>query len=131
MAVTDSSLDGGVMSLPPIAMTDKETLGHETLHLFGMVDRYALITMNGQELEAPLRADESDPLSAGGGKIAEGDVGFALEAIDPLRSLSDTDLRIELNNVEKIIESGRDPDSMIKKRHDFTDKTIKTAEDLD
>ena len=129
------------MSLPPVAMTQPGVLGHETLHLFGMVDRYALISgkEKGKELEAPLRADESDPLSGGekdpqtglGGKIAEGDVGFALEAIDPDRSISDTDVRIELKRLEKVIQTGRDPDSMIKKRQDFNDKTIKTAEDLD
>jgi hypothetical protein len=45
--------------------------------------------------------------------------------------MSPIDIQQELDQVEKIIKSGRDPRSMINKRKDFRDKTIKQAEDID
>jgi hypothetical protein len=128
MMVTDPTLDGGVMSIPPKGIKDVEVLGHETLHLFGMVDRYAVI---GKDTEVPLRKDDTDPLSAGEGKTREEDVGFALDALGLYPAGSATDTRIELRKVEEIIKTGKDPDSLIRERENFDDKIIRSAEDVD
>lgn len=130
MLVTDPNLDGGVMSIPPKGITDPVTLGHETLHLFGMADRYVPL---GKDRELPLREtkDDADPLTGGGGRILEEDVGFALDALGAYPSGPEREVRLELKKVEEIIRTRRDPDSLVRKRQDFTDKTIKQAEDLE
>jgi hypothetical protein len=51
-AVTDPDCDGGVMNIPPRSTGDASLIGHELLHLFGLVDRYLLT----QTQPAPQRA---------------------------------------------------------------------------
>jgi hypothetical protein len=53
-AVTDSNCDGGVMNLPPRGMTDASLIGHEMLHLFGLVDRYLMTTAMPPPTTTPL-----------------------------------------------------------------------------
>ena len=139
------------MSLPPIAITDSKVLGHETLHLFGMVDRYAILppalTPTGKQENVPLRDENllgkrSDPLGDAEGKILDEDLGFVLDEFGVYQQANFTptastegmnlnEVLAELKKVEEIIKLGRDPNSMIRERKDFNDKIGKTAEDLD
>lgn len=145
-SVTDPLVDGGVMSIPPSHILLPETLGHETLHLFGMVDRYAIIppalSKTHKQGTEPLRkTTRPDPLGGQGGKILEEDLGFALEAsgayrqaaASPVSGTEGMDLmavRAELRRVQDIIDAGRDPRSLIRERKDFRDKIRQSAEDL-
>ena len=143
-AVTGTQIDGGVMSIPPSVMTQPDILGHETLHLFGLADRYVTIPGHGEfglrdtkGRDDPLGADEMGKPT---GKILEEDLGFVLEELGLYSVLEKQEIYptipykevlLELRSVEEIIKTGRDPNSMIKKRGQFDDKMIKQAEDLD
>jgi hypothetical protein len=147
-SATDPLVDGGVMSIPPSHESKPDVLGHETLHLFGMVDRYALIpaqfSKSGKPGEQPLRETgrRRDPLGASGGKILEEDIGFVLEATgvydrvaaaatNQTSGMSYPQVLAELKRVEEIIQLGRDPHSLIPERKDFRREVMKSAEDLD
>jgi hypothetical protein len=52
-AVTDSSCDGGVMNIPPRSVGNASLIGHEMLHLFGLVDRYLMTTSMPPPSTAP------------------------------------------------------------------------------
>ena len=135
-SVTSSALDGGVMSIPPSHITKPATLGHETLHLFGLADRYVNIPGVGP---FGLRDTKGrpDPLGANEvtgdveGKILEEDLGFVLAHLDVYPTIPYSDVLAELRKVEEIIRTQRDPDSQINKRKHFRDEMIKQAEDLD
>jgi Domain of unknown function (DUF4157) len=136
-SVTDARLDGGVMSIPPSHITKPETLGHETLHLFALADRYAILppqlTPTGTQEDVPLRntKDRPDPLGSEGGTILEEDLGFVLDNLGVYPDITHREVLLELSQVEKIINTGRDPKSLIKKRKDFNAEVGKQAEDLD
>ena len=147
-SATDPLVDGGVMSIPPSHETKPEVLGHETLHLFAMVDRYALIpaqfSKTGKPGEQPLRETgrRRDPLGGSGGKILEEDIGYVLEATgvydrvsaaatNQTGGMSYPQVLGELERVEEIIRLGRDPHSLIPERKDFRREVLKSAEDLD
>jgi hypothetical protein len=146
-SVTDPLVDGGVMSIPPSHILLPETLGHETLHLFGMVDRYVIVpaslsTSHKPGTEPLRKTTRRDPLGSQGGKILEEDLGFALEASGAYRqaaanlsSLTEgMDLMAvfaELERVQEIIDAGRDPHSLIPERKDFREKILESAQDLD
>jgi hypothetical protein len=136
-AATDPTVDGGVMSIPPVVIKKPNVLGHETLHLFGLVDRYATLppelTPTGKFEDVPLRdtRDRTDPLGEAEGTILEEDLVFLLDELGVFPNMTQNQVLTQLDEVEKIIATGRDPKSMIKKRTDFRDQTIKQAEDLD
>ena len=124
------------MSIPPSHIEKPEILGHETIHLFGLVDRY-FTDRGGENFQLRDTKGRKDPLGAEEetgdvkGKILEEDLGFILSELDVYPTIPYADVLAELRDVEETIRTGRDPKSMIKKRQNFDDKTIKTAEDLD
>jgi hypothetical protein len=135
-SATSARLDSGVMSIPPLHINQPVVLGHETLHLFGLADRYLIVPKHGafrlrdtKGRQDPLGADEDTGKPKG--KILEEDLGFVLDQYDIYPTSSYKDVLTELESVEKIIKTGRDPNSMINKRKDFNDKVTKQAEDLD
>ena len=134
-SVTLSSVGGGVMLIPPSHIEEPDVLGHETIHLFGLVDRY-FIDRGGENFQLRETGSRNDPLGADEegkikGKILEEDLGFILSQLDVYPTIPYSDVLAELKQVEEIISTGRDPKSTIKKRDDFRDKMIKQAEDLD
>ena len=136
-SATDPMVDGGVMSIPPSHISLPETLGHESLHLFGLVDRYAILpaalSPTRTDEEVPLRSTQGrlDPLAAEGGQILEEDVGFVLSALEVYPNMSESEMQLELNHVDEIIRTGRDPNSLIRKRKTFDKEMVKQTEDLD
>lgn len=152
-AVTDSTCDGGVMSLPPVAINKPDVLGHELLHLFGLVDRYLALTSvkPGQKPvteESPTRetGGRPDPLGAQEGTILAEDLAFlfsrlgvyAIEenrGLNTLRDLERKGMTIvevgkEIDHQEEIIRLGHDPRSLIPERKDFRDKILQEAGSL-
>lgn len=135
-AVTKTGIGGGIVSIPPSVVREADTLGHETLHLFGLADRYVILPELGEFSLRTLRGRQ-DPLGAEvetgrpTGKILEEDLGFVLDQFGIYPEIPYNHVLTELESVEKIIKTGRDPDSMINKRSNFNDKIIKQAEDLD
>jgi hypothetical protein len=150
-AVTDSTCDGGVMSLPPAAINKPDVLGHELLHLFGLVDRYVALTSvkPGQKPvteESPTRETRGrpDPLGGQKGTILAEDLAFifsrlgvyAMEenrGLETLRKLERAGMtigqvRAEIHRQEEIIRLGRDPWSLIPERKDFRDKILRDAD---
>jgi hypothetical protein len=135
-SVTSARLDSGVMSIPPSHINKPDILGHETLHLFGLADRYLIVPKVGEfglrdtkGRQDPLGADEETGKPKG--KILEEDLSFVLDQYEIYPTIPYNEVLVELKSVEKIIQTGRDPNSMINKRKDFNDKVIKQAEDLD
>jgi hypothetical protein len=153
-SVTDPTCDGGVMSIPPSHISMPDILGHELLHLFGFVDRYMMKTITGPG-KKPRTVIEStrktggrpDPLGAETGPALSEDLAFLLDnlgvyemeesrGLDTLRDLESkgmtlTEVQAEIHRQEEIIQNGYDPHSLLPIRKDFTDKVIKSAEDLD
>lgn len=152
-SVTDSSCDGGVMSIPPAHVTLGHVLGHEMLHLFGLVDRYALVqgvTAAGVRWHRndPTRATRGrrDPLGAEQARILPEDLSFLFDrlgvyemeenrGLDTLRSLEGRGLTlgavsVEIHRLEETIRLGRDPHSLLPIRRDFTDTMTRGAEGL-
>lgn len=134
-SVTAPTVGGGVMSIPPSHIEKPDILGHETLHLFGLVDRYFLTKIGEFQLrdtkgrQDPLGADEETGKAKG--KILEEDLGFVLDQFDVYPTIPYDAVLAELKKVDKIISTGRDPDSMIKKRGNFDPEMVKQTEDLD
>lgn len=147
-SATDPLVDGGIISIPPSHITKPEVLGHETLHLFGMVDRYMWVPKefhpSGKAGDIALRetGGRKDPLGGQGGKILPEDLGFVLDEFGAYREeearmplgaggMSHQEVLAQLKRVEEIIELGYDPNSLVQPRQDFMDKMIQTAEDID
>jgi hypothetical protein len=133
-SVTDAAVGRGVMSLPPSHIKRPDILGHETLHLFALVDRYLTLPRLGEfglretkGRQDPLGADEEGKVR---GKILEEDLGFVLEHVGVYPNIPFNEVLAELNEVDEIIRTGRDPNSLIRKRHDFVPEMIKQVEDL-
>ncbi|WP_326521386.1 eCIS core domain-containing protein [Halomonas kalidii] len=152
-SATDATCDGGVMSIPPRHITMGGVLGHELLHLLGLVDRYTNIVSvrpDGTRINenAPTRdtPDRLDPLGAEEGPVLREDLAFLFEhlgvyemeanrALDVLTRLEGEGLSIgrvrgEMHRLREIIRLGYDPNSLIRPRRDFTDRLIRSAEDL-
>lgn len=146
-SVTNPLVDDGVMSIPPSHIKLPDTLGHETLHVFGMVDRYmnfAQLPSTGKPGDLALRETHgrNDPLGSQGGKILEEDLGFVFEQFgvyDKEKStfassaagMTHSQILAELKRVDEIIALGRDPNSMVPDKKDFNKEMVKQTEDLD
>jgi len=152
-SVTDSTCDGGVMSIPPAHISSPFTFGHEVLHLFGLVDRYMMITRTAPGKKpitqtAPSRETEKrpDPLGNEPGKILDEDLTFLFDrlgvytmeesrGLDTLRQLESQGLGLngvlaEIKRQQEIINRGGSRPMLFKPRTDFNDKMIKDAENL-
>ncbi|MGB3135385.1 MAG: DUF4157 domain-containing protein, partial [Nodosilinea sp.] len=144
-SVTSSTCDGGVMVIPPRHLSRSSILGHETLHLFGLVDRYMSLTsvLPGQ---APVVENDPtretggrpDPLGTESGTILREDLGFLFvhlgvydQELTRLHANMAT-LEGEIHRLREIVRLGRDPNSLIDSviRRDFNDRLIRSAEDL-
>lgn len=152
-SVTDATCDGGVMSIPPHHISMGGVLGHELLHLLGLVDRY-MNTVSVQPGAAPVNEnhptretpDRLDPLGAEDGPVLREDLAFLFEhlgvyemeanrALDMLARLEREGMRIgrvrgEMIRLQEIIDLGYDARSLIRPRTDFTDRMLQDAEDL-
>lgn len=152
-SATDATCDGGVMSIPPRHVTMGGVLGHELLHLLGLIDRYTnIVTVQpgGRRINenAPTRETPGrlDPLGAEEGPVLREDLAFLFEhlgvyeleanrALDVLTRLEREGLGIgrvrgEMIRLQEIIDLGYDPRSLIRPRRDFTDRLIRSAEDI-
>jgi hypothetical protein len=152
-SVTDSACAGGVMSIPPLHVARPGILGHELLHLFGLVDRYMALYSQAPGKKttvqtAPVRETEGrpDPLGAEDGTILSEDLAFlfdrlgvytmeenrGLEALGKLEKQGMTigQVRGEIHRQEEIIRLGHDPRSLIPIRKDFKDKMLHDADNL-
>jgi hypothetical protein len=152
-SVTDSTCDGGVMSIPPAHISDPFTYGHEVLHLFGLVDRYAMLTHTAPGKKpittiVTMRETEKrpDPLGNEPGTILSEDLTFLFDrlgvytmeesrGLDTLRKLEDEGLGLngvlaEIRRQQEIINRGGSRPTLFKRRTDFNDKIIKDSENL-
>ena len=148
---TDPMCDGGVMSIPPSHISKPDVLGHEILHLFGLIDRYMMFTEEPPK-KAPGKAatqkpkvtllpvrethGRPDPLAGQTGSVLSEDLGFLFDKFgvykqEEARSTQGLySVRREVMRLREIIELGYDPNSLIRYREDFRDKMIKDAENL-
>lgn len=152
-SVTDSTCDGGVMSIPPSHTSMPGILGHELFHLFGFIDRYMMQTVvaPGGKTRTVIEstretAGRPDPLGSETGPALAEDLAFLFgrlgvyemeetRGLDVLRELEGKGMTLgavlgEIHRQEEIIDLGRDPHSLIRIRKDFRDKMIQQAEDL-
>lgn len=152
-AVTDPSCAGGVMNLPPAAIADPSVIGHELLHLFGLVDRYLMLTQRlpggrTRTESTPTRrtGGRQDPLGGESGTILREDLTFLLDrlgvyameenrGLEVLRRLERQGMSLqsvsaEIYRLEEIIRLGRDPNSLIPVRRDFRDRIVRDVENL-
>lgn len=144
-SVTDPMCDGGVMSIPPSHVKLAGVLGHELLHLFGLIDRYMVLTrfLPGKKPAFtldPVRetGGRPDPLGGEEGTILREDLGFLFDKLgvyDREAARQSAGLSIveaEVRHLRSIVELGYDPDSLTRGiiRQDFRDKVIKSEEDL-
>ena len=147
-SATDPLVDGGVLSIPPGHIRNREVLGHETLHLFGMVDRYMWLPKEvhprhvAGEISLRETGGRRDPLGGQGGKLLPEDLGFVLEEFGAYREeesrtplaaggMSYNEVLAQLKRVDEIIALGYDPNSLVQPKADFMREMIKTAEDID
>lgn len=147
VSVTNIDCEGGVISVPPAHVENARVLGHETLHLFGLVDRYMLITEMDKEggkvtghSQNPTRqtAGRADPLGGEHGTIMSEDLAYVMESQGVYdtailqRTGGQTIMALEREalKLRRIIELGRNPDSLIKLRTDFNDKLPQLENDL-
>jgi hypothetical protein len=138
--VTDPTSEGGVMALLSSAVGDPSILGHESLHLFGLADRYVIGSVKGSDKPEPFSLRDTkgrdDPLGADPdtgkpkGKILEEDLGFVLDKLGVYPKESQAEVETELEQVEKVIKTGRNPNSLVRKRQNFEDKMKQQVEDL-
>lgn len=143
-SVTDASCDGGVMLVPPSHIDRPNVLGHETLHLFGLVDRYVSQTVirRGERpavVNQPLRdtGGRPDPLATEAGTILREDLGFLFirlgvydEELSRLRANIGA-LERRAMRLREIVRLGRRPsliDSVIPR--DFNDRSLDSVRDL-
>jgi len=152
-SATDPMCDGGVMSIPPRHITMPGILGHELLHLFGLIDRYMMMTEQmpdgtNRVTTSPTRdtRGRQDPLGTQEGRILEEDLAFIFEhlglysmeesrGLETLKRLEQEGLSIglvigEINHLEDVIRLGYDPRSLIRPRTDFNQQMIRDAERL-
>jgi hypothetical protein len=144
-SVTDAMCDGGVMSIPPSHTNKPGILGHELLHLFGLLDRYAMFTdiLPGKKPVTRLSPTRElngrkDPLGGEDATILDEDLGFLFDKLGVYEKETDRStaglgiLQREVMRLQEIVKLGYDPRSFIPSiiRKDFNDKMIKDAENL-
>jgi hypothetical protein len=152
-SVTDSTCDGGVMSVPPLHIAKPDILGHELLHLFGLVDRYMAVysQVPGKKTTVQLAPSREtggrpDPLGSEKGAVLAEDMAFLFDrlgvyemeenrGLDTLRQMEAQGLtifhvRAEISRQEEIIKNGGRKPTLFKPRTDFKDKMTKDAENL-
>jgi hypothetical protein len=150
-SVTDSNCAGGVMSIPPLHVKMPGVLGHEMLHLFGLIDRYAAVESKRPGKRSVIETFPSretggrrDPLGAEDASILHEDLAFlfdklgvytmeenrGLEALGSLEKEGMTILQVrgEIHRQEEIIRLGHDPNSLLPIRKDFKDKILRDAD---
>jgi hypothetical protein len=152
VAVTDSTCDGGVMSLPPKGISDASLIGHELLHLFGLVDRYMMLTQRlrgrtvTQTIPSRTTGGRKDPLGGETGKILIEDLAFVFDklgvykleearGLDTLKRLEARGMTLysalaKIRRLEEIIKHGRDPRSLIQYRQSFRKEILDSARGL-
>lgn len=143
-SVTDPLCDNGVMNIPPLHTSMPGIIGHEMLHLFGLFDRYISVNqIKGGKVVGfvlvPTRetGNRKDPLGGEDATILIEDLNYLflkLGVYDKEEARSGSMLSLverEVMRLEKIIQLGYDPDSLIKVREDFRDKIMDSANDLD
>lgn len=151
--VTYPTCDGGVMSIPPSHIGRAGVLGHETMHLFGLVDRYMSIISRPRGRRPVVENDpmretggRPDPLGTQDARILPEDLGYLLDrlgidgleserGLSTLRRLERGGLTVgavigEIHRLREIIAAGRDTRSLIRIRTDFRDRMERLAEDL-
>lgn len=79
VSVTRTDLANGIMSIPPRHVARPSVLGHETLHLFGLIDRYGV--RNGTEVPMRALGGRNDPLGAQEGQILDEDLDFVFREL--------------------------------------------------
>jgi hypothetical protein len=145
-SVTDSNCDGGVMFVPPSHISKPDVLGHEVLHLFGLVDRYFFTTTvppKGSKAKPvvthiPLREEHgyADPLAADTGKVRDEDLAYLFDRLGVYKQEENrstqglSELEGEAMRLRNIVQLGYDPNSLLPIRTNFNDKMIKDAENL-
>lgn len=144
-AITDTLCDNGVMNLPPLHVGKPGIIGHELLHLFGLLDRYMILSQPSAKKGGKPKVDLSktretggrkDPLGAEDGTVLSEDLNYILLKLgvfDQEKSQGLAELPIvqkEVWRLEKIVKLGYDPDSLIPVRKDFNDKMLKDAENV-
>lgn len=144
-SVTDPMCDGGVMIIPPSHLNKPGVLGHEMLHLFGLIDRYMMLTSvkPGQKNTVTLSPTRNtggrrDPLGGEEGTILQEDLGYLFDKLgiyskEDARSTARLGiLKREVMRLQQIVKLGYDPNSLIRGiiRKDFNDKMVKNAENL-
>ena len=153
-SATDPMIDGGVMSIPPSHIDKPDILGHELMHLFGLVDRYMVITDISADKKTkttrlePTRAHlhkRLDPLGSQDSTLLKEDLNFIFdeygvydketqrekkEILKGCYGMSEGQIRVEIEKLKKIIRTGKAPDSLIPIRTDFRDKIIDSANDI-
>ena len=129
-SVTDPRCDGGVMSVPPSHITNAGVLGHELLHLFGLIDRYLMATFpqpgaSPTVVLVPERetAGRKDPLGGEDSAILREDLGYLFDKLGIYRRESEgqtlgmSSATIEVHRLRRIVELGYDPDSLVRTHH--------------
>jgi hypothetical protein len=144
-SVTDPMCDGGVMSIPPAHIANAGVLGHELLHLFGLIDRYLTMTTVPPKGKPTLTLEPAretpgrrDPLGGQDATILREDLGYLFDKLGVYKQESErqapllNSVEIEVRRLRRIIELGYDPDSLVRTipPKDFNEKVIKSAEDL-
>lgn len=146
-SVTDPTCDGGVMNIPPLHVTKPAVLGHELLHLFGLVDRYINMVSippgkKPVSTQVPTRETRGrrDPLGGEAGTILSEDLTYLFErlgvyrmeetrGLETLRKLEPgltiDAVRVEIERQKEIIRLGRDPRSLIRIPEDFREKALR------
>ncbi len=146
-SITNSACDGGVISIPPAHITRPGVLGHETLHLFGLLDRYIAMTdmtPDGRRVTGHTNVPDrtlgrrQDPLGAQDATILPEDLAFVFDTQGVYHreierrtgGRSVAALRVEAERLREIIRLGRDPNSLIQPRQDFNREMFRSAEDI-
>lgn len=147
-SITDSGCDGGVISVPPRHISRPGILGHETLHLFGLLDRYVAMTEmtpDGKKVAKHTNVPDrelkgrKDPLGAEDAKILAEDLAFVFDTQGVYQEeigrrtgrQSVGSLRAEADRLRDIIRLGHDPNSLIRLRENFNKEMLRSADDID